>query len=61
MSIALQCAQAIAILQQVVPLGWGCSLLPYIIANALLSLANLWQMIWFFRFRYSLLSLFIIL
>lgn len=44
MSIALQHAQAIAILQQAAALGQGSSSLPHIIASAPLSLSDLWQM-----------------
>jgi hypothetical protein len=43
-SIALQCVQAIAILQQAITLGRGFSSLPHIITNAPPSLADLWQM-----------------
>jgi hypothetical protein len=39
MSIALQCAQAITILQQVVAFGWSSSSLPNIISSSHLSLA----------------------
>jgi presenilin-like A22 family membrane protease len=42
-SIALQHAQAIAILQWVVALGQVSSSLPHIIASAPTSLVNLWQ------------------
>jgi len=41
-SIALQCAQAMVILQWTVALGQGSSSLPHIIVNAPSSLANLW-------------------
>jgi hypothetical protein len=44
MSIALQRAQAIAILQQDAALGQGSSSLPHIIASASPSLSNLCQM-----------------
>jgi len=46
--MALQHAQAIAIFQRADALGQGSSSLPHIIASALLSLANLWQMSVFF-------------
>jgi hypothetical protein len=42
-SIVLQCAQVIAILQWVAALGQGSSSLPHIIATAPLSLVDLWQ------------------
>jgi hypothetical protein len=41
MSIALKCAQAIAIFQWVVALGGGSSFLPHIIVSAPLSLGDL--------------------
>jgi hypothetical protein len=43
-SIALQCAQAITILQWVATLGQGFSSCPHIIVSAFLSLIDLWQM-----------------
>jgi hypothetical protein len=43
--IALQCAQAITILQQGATLGQASSSLPHIITNAPLSPIGLWQMI----------------
>ncbi len=42
-SIALQRAQAITILKRVATLGRSSSFLPHIIANAPLSLVDLWQ------------------
>jgi len=44
-SIALQCAKAIAILQWATTFGRGSSSLPHIIASAPLSLTNLLQTI----------------
>jgi hypothetical protein len=44
MSITLQHAQAIMILQRAITLGEGSSFLPHIIADASTSLAYLWQM-----------------
>jgi hypothetical protein len=46
-SIALQCAQAIAILQHAITFGWGFSSFLHIIAIAPLSLFDLWQTIAF--------------
>jgi len=43
MSIALQCAQVIAILKRVIAFGWGSSSLPHIITSALPLLVDLWQ------------------
>jgi len=45
MSITLQHAQAMAILQQVVTFGQGSSFLPHVIISAPSLVANLWQMI----------------
>ncbi len=44
LSIALQCAQAIMILQRAIALGRNFSFLPHVIISAPPSLANLWQM-----------------
>jgi hypothetical protein len=44
MSIALQPVQTITILQQAAALDQCSLFLPHIIAKALLSLANFWQM-----------------
>jgi hypothetical protein len=64
MSIALQHVQAIAIIQWVVPLGQGSSLLPHIKSSAPMAVANLWQMcdkLQLFHLRSSLLLLIFIL
>ncbi len=54
-SVTLQCAQAISILQLVIALGKGSSSLPHIITSGSPSLANLWWQLFCLRSSLSLL------
>jgi len=57
MSITLQCAQAIAIFQQVATLSHNSSFLPQIQTNALPSLTNLWQRIPFQNYVFQFITI----